>query len=496
MVPSAEYSAGLSLRFARIDKIRMDADEKDASQVNTERDLWQIYLENFKQRQESTGMMDTSSLSQGVNGDAASSSFRFLTPEEYGRKNKSKKRKRKTGASPAKVPVVKETASSALKSVSVTILEGSYYLDPDCLDAHEAKDQGWLNMGARVRSKEQVMEFILLHGGTIHVTAEGNEDLIIGGREIDARVVHYMKGIEYARSQNIQKPKTKKQMQLQKMAQQVGVLKWTFVYSLVHKWLAEQSKANNQCSGGSPDDEDDEELSVKMTRPYMLQPKKHDYLVRSNIKDENFLRDEIFSLNNLKEVSMTDLRRALQELQENKAENAKEESSVPWQYSATASLKASDRWILTCSHQPLWPYQLEGKLEEDCSPMVVYADLLQNGFEVVAEEEAIKEVSTGVDIDRSLNTGREEACDRVHSCLPLLRAMGVLVTPHLHSGVTHILCDLIDDVHTIKVVDIDAETFRDPTRGGAVLTHLRNAKVGNQTLFISPIWVRRKWAST
>ena len=128
--------------------------------------------------------------------------------------------------------------------------------------------------------------------------------------------------------------------------------------------------------------------------------------------------------------------------------------------------------------------------------MVVYADLLQNGFEVVAEEEAIKEVSAGMDIDRSLNTGREEACDRVQSCLPLLRAMGVLVTPHLHSGVTHILCDLIDDVHTINVVDVDAETFRDPTRGRAILTHLRNAKGGKQTLFISPMWVRRKWAST
>jgi hypothetical protein len=104
-----------------------------------------------------------------------------------------------------------------------------------------------------------------------------------------------------------------------------------------------------------------------------------------------------------------------------------------------------------------------------------------------------------MDIDRSLTTGREEACDRIQSCLPLLRAMGVLVTPHLHSGVTHILCDLIDDVHTINAVDIDAATFRDPTRGGEVLTHLRNVKGesegGQQTLFISPMWVRRKWAS-
>lgn len=88
---------------------------------------------------------------------------------------------------------------------------------------------------------------------------------------------------------------------------------------------------------------------------------------------------------------MTDLRRALQE---SKAENAKEELSVvPWQYSAMASsLKASERWILTCSQQPFWPYQSERKLEEDCLPMVVYADLLQNGFEVVAAEEATEEV--------------------------------------------------------------------------------------------------------
>ena len=67
-----------------------------------------------------------------------------------------------------------------------------------------------------------------------------------------------------------------------------------------------------------------------------------------------------------------------------------------------------------------------------------------------------------MDIDRSLKTGPVEACDRVQFYLPVLRTMRVLVTPHLHSGVTHILCDLIDDVRTIDVVDVDAETFRYP----------------------------------
>ena len=96
------------------------------------------------------------------------------------------------------------------------IMEGSYFLDPDSLDAQEAKDQDWSDMSAQFRSKEQVMEFILLQGGTIHVTAKGNEDLVIGGCETNSRVsrsLHALHKID--RSQNIQKPKTEKQKQLQ-----------------------------------------------------------------------------------------------------------------------------------------------------------------------------------------------------------------------------------------------------------------------------------------
>jgi hypothetical protein len=35
----------------------------------------------------------------------------------------------------------------------------------------------------------------------------------------------------------------------------------------------------------------------------------------------------------------------------------------------------------------------------------------------------------------------------------------IVQVPHLHSGVTHVLCDLIGGIHTINEVDIDAEMF-------------------------------------
>jgi hypothetical protein len=48
-------------------------------------------------------------------------------------------------------------------------------LDLNSLEAQEARDQGWLYEALRVKRKEDVMELILSHGGTIKGSADSSK---------------------------------------------------------------------------------------------------------------------------------------------------------------------------------------------------------------------------------------------------------------------------------------------------------------------------------
>ena len=494
LVPSEEYSAGLALRFARIQKMRMNGDEKSSAEICTDRDLWQLYLENVKQRQESTGMMTDAPSASLTLGDHATLPCRFQTPEEYERRQKSKKRKKKTPVSPSKVPKVESKESAALKGLSITVLEGLYSLDPGSLDAQEGKEEGWLEQALTVQNKEDVMKFVLLHGGTIKVAAE-NEGLIIGGTETDARVIHYMKGIEYARNQNIEKPKTKKQFQLQQMAQQEGVLKWTFLYSLVHRWLKLEygkKRKGDLFDVGSGHEHDDGEPCIRLTFPALLQPKNHHFLVRSKAVQKK-IGEEIFNLNNPDPVSLIDLKRALEETTAGKLEV---DCCRPWQYMGIHVMPEENRWALACQHSVFWPYPSKGAGENDSQPMVLYPDVFQSGFGNFDREQATMESLAGKKCARSEQV--DDTCGSVLSALPLARAMGALISCHLHSGVTHILCDLIDGLETVYFDSVNVESFRNAARGESLVRYmLRSRKMceGWSVLLMSPSFLRAKWES-
>jgi ATP-dependent DNA ligase len=486
LVQSEEYSAGVSLRFARISKVRHEnvhGDAKAASEIDSDQDLWQTYLETMRQRQECTAAGDSSVFSPSKVGQIqTSSTCRFLTPEEFGRK--SKKRKRNIAVSPSRIPKVETQKSRALEGVAFTVLEGNYSLDRNSLEAQEARDQGWLDEVLRVKRKEDVMEFILSHGGTIKVSADSSETFILGGSENDARVVHCMKGIEYARSsQNVGKSKTKKGLQLQKMAEYEGVLKWTFVFSLVLRWIFEQSKVEESREV----ERTHSSSSIKQTSDWMLSPKKHHYLAKSTTKEG--VSDEIFSLTNAADATTIELMRALEDFGANGIEHL---DSAPWQYTGSWTLAAQDRWILAARHQTLWPYQ-DGARHTKEEKVVMYPDVFQHEVGIQDEKEAINELLAGIESAR-WNGMVGESCDQIASSLPLARAMGALVTPYLHSGVTHIICDLKDGLESLAYHgNVSDDAFNNMNRGKRLVDRLKEFEVPIHVTFVSPKWVRSLW---
>ena len=480
LVESEDYSAGISLRFARISKIRhasIDGDEKSASEANTEDELRQIYVENLLRRGEATG--ELSPFRSTNNQVIRSKECRFITPEAFGRKKK--RRKRNVAVSPSKVPKVKSRETNALKGVKFTVLEGNYSFDSNSLEGQESKDQGWLREALRVRSKEDVMAFILRHGGTIMVSAEGNDTFILGGQEQDARVITYMKAIEYAKFQRITKPKTKKEKQLQMMAANIGVLKWHFVFSLVHRWMSkyyDNSKSMNENEDGR---------SIRETDESMLNPRAHHYLVKNDEKG-NALED-IFDINDDAKTTKLDLMRALQECA---GSTTKAPVRVPWQVRESYGTQVEDRWVFASQHRIKWNLGAEGS-SVDRNKVVIYPDIFRSGFGSNNEDEYINEVRSGRKSERWQDL-LDESCDSILASLPLARAMGALVTPHLHKGVSHILCDMKGgDDYIVYDTNSSVDFCRDIRRYEILLGRIESIGLRGPLNFVSPDWIRSKW---
>jgi hypothetical protein len=538
---SPEYSAGISLRFARISKIRMeevDGDEKSPYEIDTDETLWEIFQENIQKRRESTlaaqrgggdAIMEGSGDNSAPGNEVAN--YRFLTPEEYGRKPKKRKR-RNTPTSPSKVPKVESKASSALRGVTVVVLEGRYVLDPASLDAKEAQQQGWLTEAQTVKQYTDVMRFVLQHDGTISASGETgkNDDnssnyntLIVGGSESDARVINYMRSINRAREMNILNPKSKKDKALQKMGQTIGIVKWTFLFSVVTRWLSEKASSPSGVGTNELDDQVEGGFeifrpagsarpSILATHPEMLLPQKHQYVALSHIQEK--VIDTVFDPSNAQEIALIDLQRGLEEIQERiraqETANVQTPDLKPWQYVGYQSLEAERRWILSGPSSTLWPYRLGSDLpSESQNAVVLYPDIFDgDDLGHVVEQDAIDEIMSFTEratsgrwqhvIGVSTSPGFRE--NRMAGCLLLARAMGAVVTPHLHGGVTHILCDLNEeDDSQCMVYDLSVMNERQRP-GRARLEHLSsrikalNAHNIKPICVVSPTWVRSQWA--
>ena len=130
--------------------------------------------------------------------------------------------------------------------------------------------------------------------------------------------------------------------------------------------------------------------------------------------------------------------------------------------------------------------------------MVVYPDLFQEGdFGFLNERDASEDQMQDLPSSRWMNIRKEHLRNHISSVLPLMAAMGAHITPHLHSGVTHVLCHLKSPQSQVWQPDTSNEIFSDQDRGKLLNSRLLELE-GNQrdrnVTLISPAWVRMRWA--
>ena len=346
--------------------------------------------------------------------------------------------------------------------MTFNVLEGIYSLDTSSFEAQEANKEGWAHHAEKVKTEEDVIEFIKKHGGTFSSAPKGIPyEYIIGGSKGDARVKTLINGLEYAKS--VKASKKKADQKLAPLAQHDGIIKWTFVYSLVHRIQGE---------GGT--------LPAKDTHDQLLVPDPHHYLAKVARKS---LAEELFSLN--RPLSIIEMELAL---------TATNEQNRPWQFSV--DLKEEERWVLSSRFTPLWPYynvdDLVDKNLRESSSITIYPDVFSS-FGFSSEKDVVDEILAGVKSARWKNV--DVNSEAIMSVVPLVSVMGGLITPHLHSGVTHIICPLKEDTELSYEEGVTSlDIFACQERGQYLLDYLHGKSLfqRNTIKLISADWVRNK----
>ena len=519
IVPSDEYSAGMTLRFPRATRLRLDEDLKLAHETENEEKLYKIlrdYEDKRSQMARSTSgssAFEMASPSKGQHTQETTTVLaRFMTAEQYRRSQKYRNKSRKTTGTVQPLVATKKE-SNALAGLKFCVLEGSYSLDPDSVDAEEAKREGWFEEATKVHQAMQVMSFIKKHGGTL-LRSPGLDVRVIGGSSLDFKAINIIRGYDKLKEKDAKK--RKKQPTLESSDVNVpGVLKWTYVFSIVFRWLNEKERQKQQLmkeddySSDEDDQTDDENECIRLTLPHLLNPRFFDFLAQS----EKYGDDPHESIWRHGDLDVTGMKRATGFLQHSKTVQLSKrqkhsiagERIVPWQHAALKSLKADERWVLSCQYEKLWPYNISKEDDDDDDgensgilwftgvekeAVIVYADLFGDnfGFDVKNnsyEDDKGDERWNSLSVDTNMSA--------LASSLPLLRSMGCLVTCHLHSRVTHILCDLLGDKECVLWKPGDtSNSFKDQEHGQKLVERLEDT-FDRSVLLVSRSWVVSKW---
>jgi len=185
IVSSDAYPAGLTLRFARITKVRRDGDEKSPHEIETERDILEKYREVELSRRAKSSMVGGSvDLGSSTSAADSSSYCRFLTESQFAAKKKAKRKSKRTTELPSVRAVVGdiERVSNVLGGLTFTVYDGIYSLKDNEIDLATAHAEGWFDEAKFVRNSRSVAHFIKKHGGMVRL-APGDDTLFIGGRK-------------------------------------------------------------------------------------------------------------------------------------------------------------------------------------------------------------------------------------------------------------------------------------------------------------------------
>jgi hypothetical protein len=507
---SDDFSAGVTLRFPRIDKVRIetaDGDVKSADECETVASLHLLYRQ-IAERKEGSGAVDFEIGSPSRSNNQVINT-RFLTVEEQTKRKKSKGRQKATSADqPSQMPTVEKKESAALYGLIFWVLDGRYSLDEGSLGAEQAKNEGWLEEARKVKERRDVQEFILKHGGTCKFGFSTDLDFMVGGRIDDPRVKTLKSSLDRA-SKVGKLTSSKKDFETKKLLDLGGFLKWTSVMSMVRRWINEV--------GSLKLEEGAEEIpgTAPRSRMQLLRPSRYDYLV---LGDSAQFDDGIFGIPLEKDITMLDFRRGLEEVQRSKRSETRDQAVsskrakfqgqqtkecdgkgglVPWQYAAVQSLVASERWVLAGDFEKLWVYRSQDTA--DFPPTVLYPDIFEDDYGLCKNQVTLQEVLSGTPSTRWDNLSTAAQMGTLASSLPLARALGAQVTPHLHDGVTHILCHLRDrDKVSWKPRSFRPDPFQYPERALSLhrrLLDLHPESTDEESViveFVSPNWIRKQ----
>mmetsp|Transcript_12719 Transcript_12719/g.22300 ORF Transcript_12719/g.22300 Transcript_12719/m.22300 type:complete len:877 (-) Transcript_12719:136-2766(-) len=481
---SSSMQAGFTLRFPRISKYRGKGaqDPKNPDEVAHWGQLDTLFTEQEANRNEEVSF----------GSQSQQQTSRFLTARQLQMSGKQKaaknSRKQTNEVKQFHIPDAGAPLSSVLAGFLFSVQPGNYCLQNDAFAATEAEENDWATEAKSVRDRVDVIRFIQSHGGTCELAVHQGTDFLLGGTATDAKVsnLHTLMANTDVNST------TKKYAEARRLIEMGGILKWTFVYSIVSKFLKHLD-----------DDASGYEKSIKKDWPSLAHPRRSDFLVMSDTAKTTLqATEDDYGLRINEIASSIDFARALEEVGRQKSTKKGNRilTSVLWQNHAMKNVADHERWIFSGKAQKLWPYGEHADVNR--SLCILYPDLFADlGLE--EEEEADNGVLSVDETLRWKDAMESKSLGKVAASLPLAKALGAIVTPHLHSGVTHVLCDLKrhkmlkwSSMHPLTI-------FSDAESGSRLHERLisleesaaldRASDSDKSVLLVSPDWLEERW---
>lgn len=466
--PSTAFPSGVTLRFPRITQVRFD--DKRPREVVPLHDLWDKYAELLADR---AGDNSERAFESGTvpSTDKEKLTERFWTEEKFSSEGRGRRKKKpKNLHSISNIHESVSTESSAFQNAVFVPLEGTYRLAEKSLEADEAQEEGWLDEARAIKDYSSVRALIKKHGGTVLLSPDAklleNGALIIGGDKSDPRVVNFVEMIEKARIQvpelKMKKKPSSADQDALLFAKCSGVVRWTFLLSVLAKWRTSQGEnASN--------------AKIREKDPDLLTPDPLDFLARPKCPGGGIARELCL----MDVQNPTKMRRLLHEVANDTAgideTDPIRSDELTWQDLCKKSLDPCDRWIMRGSNQTLWPYEEDRVVIQETA---VYVD-------VFADPRASSNDLSKVDPS-------EHAA--VLSVLPLLRISGAFIETKLGGRCTHVLCSLGDGICTISFEEATPEHFVDIERGKIILEAIQKSPLYPESCpdLASPLWAREE----
>ena len=190
IVSSSDFSAGVTLRFPRIAKIRakeFDDGAKPPEEVESVMDLHDLFQQRLFQQQDAE--RESQSQSQykfDYDGGAVENKFKSLEQILQKNINRKKRPRQELNVRLPKITSCQAKETSKFTGYMFKVLDGTYKLERNSLDEEQAKSEGWSEIASQVKHQQDVVNFILQHGGQV-VPNICDSNYVIGGHSDDPR---------------------------------------------------------------------------------------------------------------------------------------------------------------------------------------------------------------------------------------------------------------------------------------------------------------------